>query len=208
MKKQGEDKKLLAMLSLRSASALRGAGYSLSDLIGAGYSASDLRGAGYSASDLRGAGYSASDLIGAGYSASDLRGAGYILSDLIEFESIPIIDTPYTHLWNDIKSKKRIHDQTTFGKIEQYDPKANVCGTRMCTAGHLVNMAGEIGYKLKDKYSWAYAANMIHTRVHPDYMCQDFGLIPQEQAMAYIEEMAAMEQAEDKSPWDYLKYKK
>ncbi len=69
----------------------------------------------------------------------------------------------------------------------------NICGTPMCTAGHLVNMAGEIGYKLKSKYGWANAAMLIHLKSNPDLPVQNFGSIPQEWALAYIEEMAERE---------------
>lgn len=63
----------------------------------------------------------------------------------------------------------------------------------MCTAGHLVNMAGEMGYKLKDKYGWAFAASMIHEKSCPHLPQQNYGGIPQEWAEAYIEEMARLE---------------
>ena len=64
----------------------------------------------------------------------------------------------------------------------------------MCTAGHLVNLAGEAGYKLKDKCGgFAEAARLIHIKSRPDAPPQNFGAIPQEFAMAYIEERAAEE---------------
>lgn len=65
----------------------------------------------------------------------------------------------------------------------------------MCTAGHLVNMVGEIGYKLRAKYGWVGAANLIHAKLRPDAPAQNFGNIPQQFAMAYIEERAAEEEA-------------
>ncbi len=156
-------------------------------------SASSLRSAGYSASSLRSAGYSASSLLSAGYSASSLLSAGYSASDLEEWESIPVLEKPYSTLLSDINEKKRIHKQSTWGDIEEYDCNANVCGTPMCTAGHLVNLAGKIGYDLKKKYGWAQAGALIHYKAHPDLPVQDFGSIPQAVAMAYIETMADLE---------------
>jgi len=91
----------------------------------------------------------------------------------------------------EIQSNSRKHDQSTFGP--NVDPGKNLCGTPMCTAGHLVNMAGEAGYKLKDKYSWQKAARLIHMKSRPDVPPQNFGAIPQKFAMAYIEERAAEE---------------
>jgi hypothetical protein len=57
-------------------------------------------------------------------------------------------------------------------------------------------MAGEIGYALREKYGWSSAASLIHLKTHPDYPIQNFGEIPQEYALAYIEEMAEMEEKE------------
>ena len=110
-----------------------------------------------------------------------------------EWDSIPILDKPYTQLLKEIKSKKRLHDQATFGAIEDFDCEKNVCETPMCTAGHLVNMAGEVGYELKNNYGWEKAAYLIHKKTHPDFPVQNFGSIPQEWAMAYIEEMVELE---------------
>jgi len=50
------------------------------------------------------------------------------------WDSIPVIPKFYTHLLKDINKKKRIHSQSTWGSIEDFDPEANVCGTPMCTA--------------------------------------------------------------------------
>jgi hypothetical protein len=111
-----------------------------------------------------------------------------------EWETIPVLVKPYTKLLEDINSNNRIHKQSTYGpeKCPQ-----NVCGTSMCTAGHLVNMVGKLGYELKNKYGWAVTASMIHYKAHPDYPCHNFGNIPQEWALAYIEEMAEREALED-----------
>ena len=157
------------------ASALRRAGYSVSALISAGYSVSDLRSAGYSVSDLRSAGFSLSDLIS--------------LKELIK--SIPKLKNPYSQLWREIKEKKRCHQQSQWGPDS---PPENICGTPMCTAGHLVNMAGVAGYKLKDATSWSTAATIIHQKAHPDIPHQNFGNIPQDSALAYIKQMAEIEE--------------
>ena len=109
---------------------------------------------------------------------------------------VPLIEDPYTHLLNDIKAKKRIHQQSTYGP--DYDPKENLCGTQMCTAGHLVNMGGKEGYKLKDKYGWEKAAGLIHLKVHPDMPTQNFGSIDQSFAISYIEMGAEFEQRKNK----------
>ncbi len=141
--------------------------------------------------DLRSAGYSASDLRSIGYSASDLRSVGCSAIDLSEWDSIPILEKPYTKLLADIKAKKRKHDQSTFGPIQEFDASINLCKTPMCTAGHLVNMAGKVGYELVKKYGgFSQAAALIHARCHPNDPPQNFGAISQELAIAYIEEMA------------------
>jgi len=109
------------------------------------------------------------------------------------FEALPVLVKPYTSLLADINDKKRIHDQSTFGDIEEFDPEANVCGTRMCTAGHFVNMAGEVGYKAQNIFGWEKAAAMICLKAHPDFPIQNFGGISQKSALAFIEEMADLE---------------
>jgi hypothetical protein len=152
-------------------------------------------------SDLRAAGWTPSALRAAGWTPSDLRAAGWTPSDLIAAEelwnSIPAIEKPYSRMLADIEERKRIHDQSTFGP-EDFDPKRNVCKTPMCTAGHLVNMGGEDGFKLKDAYGWERAALMIHMKSRPDAPPQNYGGIPQEWAMAYIRERAAEEATDEK----------
>ena len=143
----------------------------------------DLLAAGYSASALLAAGYSLSDLLAAGYSASALR------------DETPLVERPYSRLLTDIREKKRLFRQSTFGPDNQ--PKeVNICDTAMCTAGHLVNMAGEAGWKLKEKYGYSFAAALIHEKAHPGWPCPNFGAIPDEWALAYIEEMAEREEKE------------
>jgi hypothetical protein len=144
--------------------------------------------AGFSASALRSAGFSASDVLSAGFSASDVQA----LED-----SIPLVEKPYSRMLADIQTGNRKHDQSTFGP--DADPATNLCKTQMCTAGHLVNMGGAAGYALRERYGFAPAAAMIHSKAHPGWPCQNFGSIKQEWAMAYIEEMAEHE-ANDTEP--------
>jgi hypothetical protein len=54
-------------------------------------------------------------------------------------------------------------------------------------------MAGKIGYQLKNKYDWSFAATLIHLKSCPHLPIQNFGSIPQAHALAYIEEMAELE---------------
>jgi len=166
------------------------------ELLAAGYSASDVLAVGYSASDVLAAGYSASALRSAGYSASALRSAGYSAEQIKEMEEleakIPLVEKPYTKILDGIRSGQRKHDQTRFGP--DCDPETNLCKTEMCTAGHLVNLGGVAGYDLKDEFGFAQAAAMIHAKAHPGWPCQDFGMIRQDWALAYIEEMADWEQ--------------
>jgi hypothetical protein len=63
----------------------------------------------------------------------------------------------------------------------------------MCTAGHLVQLAGDAGWKLKERYDWIGAATLIHYKAHPNLPPQNFGSIPQEWALAYIKHMAKVE---------------
>ena len=185
-----------------TASEVRSAGFTDSEVLSAGFTASSLRSAGFTASEVLSAGFTASSLLSAGFTASEVLSAGFTASevlsagfkekDLEEWNSIPVLDKPYSKLLADIKNKKRIHQQSTFGP--EYDPgEENVCGTPMCTAGHLVNMAGKIGYDLRQKYGWATAAALIHFKTHPGQPIQNFSSIPQDWAMAYIEEMAKRE---------------
>jgi hypothetical protein len=173
-----------------SLSALRRAGYSASELLSADYSLSALRRAGYSAAELRRAGYSVSELLSAGYSLSALRRAGFDGVDEI-LVNVPLIERPYTRMLADIRNGQRKHDQSIFGPENEAENTA--CKTAMCTAGHLVSMAGRLGWDLKVKYGWVGAATLIHARAHPEHPCQKFGAIPQAWALAYIEEMAEIE---------------
>jgi hypothetical protein len=114
----------------------------------------------------------------------------------VMMKDVPLVENPYSNLLSDINSKKRVHNQSEFGP--SCDPGTNLCGTQMCTAGHLVNMAGKQGYDLQKKFGWEGAASRIHFKVHPTAPCQNFAKIPQAHAIAYIEMMAAYEQREDK----------
>ena len=126
-------------------------------------------------------------------STSKLIAAGWTDKDFQEWNEIPIIKNLYTILLSDIKNKKRIHKQSTFGDIKEFNPENNICNSPMCTAGHIVNMAGKIGYNLRHKYGWHTAAYLIHKKAHPDHPAQNYNNIPQEWAMAYIEKMAEIE---------------
>jgi len=171
---------------------LLAAGASLHDLLADGASWGELHAAEVSWGDLRAAGASWDDLLAAGARLRDLRAAGAVPLKLGGLESsVPIVENPYTRILADIQAGQRLHDQSTFGP--ECDPATNLCGSAMCTGGHLVNLGGAAGYALKDKYGWATAAALIHEKAHPGWPCQDFGMIPQENALAYIEYMAACE---------------
>ena len=199
-KEEMTERRVKAFLATQnSPSDLRAAGWTPRDLRAAGWTPSDLWAAGWTPSDLRAAGWTPRDLLAAGWTPSDLRAAGWTPRDLRaaedEWESIPILKNLYSSLLADIKAKKRTHDQGTWGPEDKPVEEANVCGTRMCTAGHLVNMAGEVGWKLMKKYGWKEAAAMIHYKNRPELPPQNFGNIPQAFAMAYIEERAAEEES-------------
>ena len=175
----------------------RAASGSYSGVGDAGYSDADLRDAGYSAAELRAAGYGPAELRAAGYSDAEMRAAGYSDAERDDMlNDVPLIDKPYTRLWADIQAKRRQHQQSTWGPDEPTSEK-NICKTPMCTAGHLINMAGEAGWKLKQRYGWAGAAALLHMKAHPDLPPQNFGFIPQDWALAYIETMAAKEATTD-----------
>jgi hypothetical protein len=141
---------------------------------------------------LRQGGFSVSELLQGGFSVSELRQGGFSVSEVDAFEeTIPLVEKPYSCMLEQIKAGQRIHKQSTFGP--DCDPATNLCKTPMCTAGHLVNMGGEKGYALREKYDFFVAGALIHSKAHPDIPHQDFSGIPQEWAMAYIEEMAEYE---------------
>ena len=107
-------------------------------------------------------------------------------------DALPVLDKPYTRMLEGINSGQRKHSQSTFGP-EDCNAETNICGTAMCTAGHLVNMAGAAGYAMKQEYGWVVAATAVHYKAHPNLPVQNFGDIPQDHAMAYIEHMAEIE---------------
>jgi hypothetical protein len=133
-----------------------------------------------------------------GWQLSSLTGeqlaslTGEQLSSLTGELKIPEVKNPYLRMLADIEAGKRCHQQSTFGPDDAY-PDMNICGTPMCTAGHLVNMAGPDGYALKDRLGYAGAATLIHMKSRPDVPPQNFGNIPQKWALAYIEARAAEE---------------
>ena len=108
-------------------------------------------------------------------------------------EKIPVLEKPYTNLLADINEKKRTFKQSTFGDIRDYDPELNVCGSAMCTAGHLVHMAGKAGYGMMKIFGYEITAAVIHYKVHPDIPHQNFSSIPQIHALGYITKMAQIE---------------
>ena len=124
----------------------------------------------------------------ANFTQSALIAAGWTPRAL---PTVPKLIKPYTTLLAEIRAGQRTHNQSTWGP-EKTPPKT-VCGTAMCTVGHLVNMAGDAGWTLKKQFGFATAASLIHLEAHPDWPCQDFGSIPQDWAMAYIETMAERE---------------
>src|SRR3990167_6623045 len=196
-------------------SALRAAGWTPGDMIAAGWTPSALVAAGWTPSALRAAGWTPSALVAAGWTPSALVAAGWTLSALRaagwtpsalraagwtenqlndaedEWNSIPILIKPYTRMLAEIKAGQRIHDQSKFGP--ESNPKENLCRTPMCTAGHLVNMAGDIGYELMKKNGWGTAAGLPPIKTRSDAPPQNYGNIPQKFAMAYIEQRAAEE---------------
>ena len=106
-------------------------------------------------------------------------------------ESLPVLEKPYTKIWQGIQEQKLKFDQSTWGDVESFE--TNICGTPMCTAGHLVHLAGKAGYKVKEEFNYPLAARLIHEKAHPGKPCQNFGAIPDEWALAYIESMAEYE---------------
>jgi hypothetical protein len=130
-----------------------------------------------------------------GVTASQLLDRGVTVSQLFDDET-PLLHKPYTTLLAAIHANERTFDQSRFGP--KISPSAeHICGTAMCTAGHLVSMAGAQGQALKDKLGFPQAAALIHAKAHPDYPCQNFGKIPDKWALAYIEMMADVEAKAD-----------
>ena len=99
----------------------------------------------------------------------------------------------YSRILADINATKRILDQNTFGP--DGGPKANLCDTPMCIAGHTVNLAGEAGYKLSESLGFAGAARLIHLLSRPDVAEPRYDSCPNEWALAYIEARAAEDAA-------------
>jgi hypothetical protein len=132
---------------------------------------------------------------GRGGEYAALQAAGFDASGLLALGlDIPKLANPYTQILEDIHAGQREHDQTTFGP--DADPGTNLRDTPMCTAGHLINLAGDRGYSLARELGSAIAARLIHEETHPEWPCQSFENIPEDAAFAYIEEMAAREAAE------------
>lgn len=88
----------------------------------------------------------------------------------------------------------RKHRQSTYGPENL---ESHVCGTPMCTAGHLINLAGKAGWDQKELLGWVGAATLIHNVNHPDHPPQNYGHIPDGLALAYIQAMAEIEAGRD-----------
>ncbi len=145
-----------------------------------------------------------------GLSSRTINGKKELLEAYNKFwDSVPKLENFYSNLLLEINNKQRTHCQSTFGDIEDFDPTKNVCGSQMCTAGHLVNVAGERGYELKKEFGFATSAEFIHKKSYPDAPCQDFGNIPQSWAISYIEIMAEFDERKDKEQTfnDWINYK-
>ena len=151
-----------------------------------------LLASGFTAAQLRALGFTAAELRALRFTAAKLWALRFTAAELAEWDAIPVLNKPYSTLLADIEAGRRIHNQNNWGP--DYDPARNLCKTEMCTAGHLVNMAGEVGYNLQKKYGWKIAATLIHRKSRPDVPPQKFGFIPQKLAIAYIRERAAEEE--------------
>jgi hypothetical protein len=177
------DRKLKAILACQQNSAAIAAGYSLSEMRAAGYSLSEMRAAGYSLSQARAAGYSLIQAIAAGYSNNDIE----------EWESIPVLEKPYTFILNAINEKRLIYKQSALSEIKDFDPELNICGIAMCLGSHLVQMAGKVGYDLMKKHGYFTAATLIHLKYDATMPIMNFYLTDQSLGQAYLEEMAEIE---------------
>jgi hypothetical protein len=173
-----------------TASQMLRAGFTAIQMLDAGFTASQMLDADCTASQMLRAGFTAIQMLDAGFTASQMLDAGFTASQMLD--GAPILQKPYTQLLADIEASKRKFDQSTFGP-DNGVAEDHLCRTGMCTAGHLVQMAGEDGKRLKLKYGFPSAASLIHGATHPDYPCQNFGSIPDKYALAYIRKMAAVE---------------
>ena len=108
-------------------------------------------------------------------------------------DQLPKVKGLYSRMMADIRSQKRLLNQTTFGPDE--GPGDNLCGTPMCIAGHTVNLAGDAGYRLSRRLGFASAAALIHHTSRPDIEAPRYDSYPNEWALAYIETHAAEEAA-------------
>jgi hypothetical protein len=178
-----------------TASEMLDAGFTASEMLDAGFTASEMLDAGFTASQMLRAGFTASQMLRAGCTASQMLRAGFTASQMLDAET-PLLQKPYTALLAAINANERKFQQSTFGP-DNSPSQDYICKTAMCTAGHLVSMAGAQGQALKDKLGFAQAAALIHAKAHPDYPCQNFGSIPDAWGLAYIEMMAGVEAKAD-----------
>jgi hypothetical protein len=118
---------------------------------------------------------------------------------ILDIENMPVIKDFYSSLLKDINDKKKSYKQSTFGKIEDFDPKLNVCGIPMCIGGHWVNSLGKYGYYLLNKYgkSYDFVATIAHRKSYPNMICFNYMVRDQDAGWAYIEAMAAIEAGDD-----------
>ncbi|HCK83018.1 MAG TPA: hypothetical protein DHW63_00360 [Hyphomonadaceae bacterium] len=112
---------------------------------------------------------------------------------------VPLLSRPYTRLRDEIRAGKRSFSQKTWGPETPTQAEA-LCNTPMCTAGSFVSMAGEAGWALKQEYGWTGAYVLLHDRAHPGLPPQHTAAIPDEWALAYIEEMAERETEKSAQP--------
>ncbi|HKR03494.1 MAG TPA: hypothetical protein VJY62_02580 [Bacteroidia bacterium] len=122
-----------------------------------------------------------------------------IKEKLDEWESIPVLDKPYSTILKEVNEKKRCYQQSTFGEITEFNPEENICKSAMCLAGHLVHMAGTKGYELRKKYDWFGAATLIHRKAHPELPPMDFFITSQDLGLAYLEYASAYENTPDET---------
>ena len=169
----------------------------ISALIAAGLTPRYFLAAGWTPRDFLAAGLTPRDFLAAGLTPRDFRAAGWTPSDFVaagfDEEDVPLLDRPYSRLLKEIAEGARKFSQQTWGPEDAPTPPDRLCDTAMCTAGSFVSMAGEAGWRLKNRYGWNGAYVLLHDRAHPDAPPQSTGVIPDEWALGYIAEMAEVE---------------
>lgn len=132
-------------------------------------------------------------LVRAGY-IKELMSAKYFkkFSYATDWNEIPVLEKPYTRLMNDLKDKKRRISQDISVPLG-YSNEIDISQTPMSTGGHLINLAGQIGVQIMDRYGWKVAGALIAEKAHPGWPQQNYDKIPDEWALAFISEMAEWE---------------